>query len=63
MVVSRLSDGGHTVVTWRSHLEHHVVLDVLQEVEHPLAQAICGGEGGGAAEALGRLRHGGGVGE
>ena len=37
------------------HLEHHVVLDVVEEVEHPLAQAIRRTEVLGGGQRFGRL--------
>ena len=38
-----------------SHLEHHVVLDVVEEVEHPLAQAIRRTEVFRGGQGFGRL--------
>ena len=38
-----------------SHLEHHVVLDVVEEVEHPLAQAVRRTEVFRGGQGFGRL--------
>ena len=39
----------------RLYLEHHVVLDVVEEVEHPLAQAVRRTEVFRGGQRLGRL--------
>ena len=46
---------GRRAAISRLYLEHHVVLDVVEEVEHPLAQAIRRTEVFRGGERLGRL--------